>query len=59
MEPIKPYTIVYRVHGLPEVERSFMREIEMENYATIWLDDDIDYVNYFYYDVEYTPEWAK
>ena len=59
MEHIKPYTIVYRAYGFPEVELSFDREIDMENYVIIWLDDDVDYVNYFYYDVEYTPHWAE
>lgn len=56
---MKPYTIVYRVYGLPEIERSFEREIDMENYVIIWLDSNIDYVNYFYFDVEYTPHWAE
>jgi hypothetical protein len=59
MKHVKPYCIVYRRTGHPEVEEYFDREIDMENHVIIWLDGDVDYVNYFYFDVEYTPSWAK
>ena len=55
---MKAYCVVYRVYHLPEVEAAFQTERELENYCRIWLDyPDIDYVYFFHYDMEYTPEW--
>lgn len=59
LDSYKPYAIVYRVTGRPEVEEQFDSEKEMRHYCNIWLDyPDMDYVNYFAYDIEYTPDWA-
>lgn len=56
--PRDSYGIVYRVNGHPETEETFETEHDMENYCNIWLDyPDIDYVYFFRYDVEYTPEF--
>lgn len=53
-----PYSIIYRRTGHSEVEEYFEREIDMENHVIIWLDDDVDYVYYYLWDVEYTPSWV-
>lgn len=58
--PHNRYCIVYRVHGCAEVERSFPTETSMENYCIIWLDyPDMDYVQFYCDDVEYTPDFWK
>ncbi len=59
MNEYKPYAVVYHVTGHHEVEELFDSEKDMRDYCAIWLDyPDIDYVNYFAYDKEYTPDWA-
>ena len=58
--PRDPYCIVYRVNGHPEIERTFPTENDREDYCNIWLDyPDIDYVEFYRYDVEYTPNFWK
>lgn len=60
MYPRDPYCVVYRVHGHTEVERTFPTEGDMEDYCNIYLDyPDLDYVEFFKYDVEYTPDFWK
>lgn len=60
MYPRNPYCIVYRVYGHAEVERTFQTEEDMEDYCNIYLDyPDLDYVDFFKYDVEYTPNFWK
>ena len=56
---IKPYCIVYRTALGVEHEEYFENERSMENHANIWLDGDEDYVEYYYYNKEYTPTWMK
>ena len=58
--PHNRYCIIYRVHGRAEVEHSFSTETSMENYCIIWLDyPDMDYVQFYRDDVEYTPDFWK
>lgn len=54
------YAIVCKRIAHPVQEESFMTERQMESFVTIWLDDpdEIEYVNYFYCNKEYTPTWA-
>ena len=58
--PRNAYSVVYRVTGRPEVEADFPTEHAMEEYCIIYLDyPDLDYVNFFRYNVEYTPDFWK
>lgn len=59
MNEYKPYAVVYRVNGRPEVEETFDTEKDMHDYYNIWIDyPDIDYLDFFEYDKQYTPSWV-
>jgi hypothetical protein len=58
--PRDRYCVIYRVYGLPEVERTFPTEESMEGYCNIYLDyPDMDYVEFYRDNVEYTPNFWK
>lgn len=41
-------------------EKEFSREIDMENYYTLWVsDDDYHFCEFYYCNREYTPKWME
>ena len=41
-------------------EKEFVREIDMENYYTLWVsDDDYHFCEFYYCSREYTPKWME